>query len=111
MDPKETIKQWIDLKSDITNARKDIAVLNKREKELRQAIKRFMIDVKTDEVEVEQKKVVYKSRMAKGSLTREVIKNGLLSFFGNQTQADGCFQAIVDAAPETLRDSVSLVKK
>jgi hypothetical protein len=111
MDAKETIKSWIDLKSDIANARKDISVLNKREKELRSAIKNFMIDIQTDEVVVDSKKVVYKKRNARGTLTREVIKKGLHAFFGNEVQEEGCFQAIVDAAPEIVRDSVSLVKK
>ena len=111
MDAKETIQEWIDLKKSIQNARKDIGVLNKREKDLRNAIKTFMVEVKTDEIEIDASKVVYKSRVSRGALTRDVIKRGLFTFFGDQTQADGCFQAIVDAAPETTRQSVTLVKK
>jgi hypothetical protein len=108
MDTKDMITEWIDLKTQIVAVRKDISILNKREKELRNNIKRFMSAEDTDIVEIGQRKVSYKKKVVKGSITREVIKKGLLNFFGDPTQSECCYQAIVDAAPDVERESVNL---
>jgi hypothetical protein len=54
-----------------------------------------------DTINVRDKiKVNFKKSKKKGSLTKDVIKAGLRSFFGgNEAQVEGAFQAILDSAP------------
>jgi len=93
--------EWVALKAQLAAARKDLSVLNVREKELRQFVTEHMARNEIDTVKVHDKvKVNFKKKKTKGSITKDVIKTGLRSFFGgNEAQVEGAFQAIMDAAP------------
>jgi len=107
---REAMSSWVELKTQLKEARKDLSVLNKREKELRSFIKTYMGKEEIDIVNVDKNKVKYTVRNAKGSITRDVIKNGLKSYFGNdETQAEGAFQAILDAVPNVKRETLTMV--
>ena len=107
---REAMSSWVELKTQLKEARKDLSVLNKREKELRSFIKTYMGKEEIDIVNVDKNKVKYTVRNAKGSITRDVIKTGLKSYFGNdETQAEGAYQAILDAAPNVKREILSMV--
>jgi hypothetical protein len=111
-DFRDVMTEWVELKKQLNEARKDIGVLNKREKELRAFIKTYMKKEEIDNVNVNKQKVSYKERVTKAPITREVIKKGLLSFFGgDEARAEGAFQAIVDAAPEVKRESLGITGK
>jgi hypothetical protein len=101
MDFKNAMTEWVALKAQLAAARKDLSVLNVREKELRQFVTEHMARNEIDTVKVQDKvKVNFKKKKTKGSITKDVIKTGLRSFFGgNEAQVEGAFQAIVDAAP------------
>jgi hypothetical protein len=101
MDFKNVMTEWVGLKAQLAAARKDLSVLNVREKELRQLVTEHMARNEIDTVKVQDKvKVNFKKKKTKGSITKDVIKTGLRSFFGgNEAQVEGAFQAIVDAAP------------
>lgn len=101
MDFKNVMTEWVALKAQLAAARKDLSVLNVREKELRQFVTEHMARNEIDTVKVHDKiKVNFKKKKTKGSITKDVIKTGLRSFFGgNEAQVDGAFQAIMDAAP------------
>lgn len=104
------MSSWVELKTQLKEARKDLSVLNKREKELRSFIKTYMGKEEIDIVNVDKNKVKYTVRNAKGSITRDVIKTGLKSYFGNdEVQADGAFQAILDSVPNVKRETLSMV--
>lgn len=104
------MSSWVELKTQLKEARKDLSVLNKREKELRSFIKTYMGREEIDIVNVDKNKVKYTVRNAKGSITREVIKTGLKSYFGNdEAQTEGAFQAILDAVPNVKRETLSMV--
>lgn len=106
---RDAMEEWVELKKQLAEARKDLKILNKREKELGAFIKKYMKNEQIDIVKVKTHKVSFKQRKVKGALTRDIIKKGLLSFFGgDEVRAEGAFQAIIDAAPETERDTVSL---
>ena len=115
MDFKSAMTEWVHLKAQLAAARKDLGTLNKREKELRQFVTIYMKENEVDTVRVQEKvKVNLKKTKTKGSLTKDVIKRGLLAFFGgNEAQVEGAFQAILDAAPtkETTGVSVSGLKE
>ena len=110
MDFKAAMTEWVALKAQLAAARKDLTVLNKREKDLRKYVSEHMKENEIDVVRVQDKvKVSCKVKKTRGSITKEVILKGLRSFFGgNETQVEGAWQAIQDAAPEQERTSVSV---
>ena len=110
MDFKAAMTEWVSLKAQLAAARKDLSVLNGREKDLRQFVTRHMKENEIDTVKVQDKvKVNFKTKTIKGSLTKDVIKKGLGTFFGgNEAQVEGAFQAILDAAPIKETDGVTV---
>ena len=101
MDFKAAMTEWVTLKAQLLAARKDLQVLNKREKELRQFVTHHMAQNEIDTVKVQDKvKVNLKKKKTKGGITKDVIRRGLTTFFGgNEAQVEGAFNAIMDAAP------------
>jgi molecular chaperone GrpE len=79
--------------------RQILQTLNKREKELRKFVTLHMKTNEIDTVKVQEKvKVNYKLKKVKGSITKEVIKKGLLVYFGgDETKAEGAWNCIQDA--------------
>jgi hypothetical protein len=110
MDFKSAMTEWVALKAQLAAARKDLSVLNGREKDLRAFVTKTMKDQEIDTVKVHDKvKVNFKTKTTKGSLTKDVIKKGLGTFFGgNEAQVEGAFQAILDAAPTKETDGVTV---
>jgi len=110
MDFKSAMTEWVGLKAQLAAARKDLSVLNGREKDLRKFVTRHMKENEIDTVRVQDKvKVNFKTKTTKGSLTKDVIKTGLGMFFGgNEAQVEGAFQAILDAAPVKESDGVTV---
>jgi hypothetical protein len=110
MDFKMAMTEWVALKAQLSAARKDLGVLNKREKDLREFVTNHMKEQEIDTVRVQDKvKVNLKVKNTKGGITKEVIKKGLGTFFGgNEAQVDGAFQAILDAAPVVQRAGVTV---
>ena len=101
MDFKAAMTEWVALKAQLAAARKDLSVLNKREKDLRKFVTVHMKEHEIDTVKVQDKvKVNYKVKKSKAPITKEIIKKGLTTFFGgNEAQVEGAYQAILDAAP------------
>jgi hypothetical protein len=110
MDFKSAMTEWVGLKAQLAAARKDLSVLNGREKDLRKVIEVKMKTEEIDTVKIQDKvKVNFKMKKTKGSLTKDVIKTGLGMFFGgNEAQVEGAFQAILDAAPIKETPSISI---
>jgi hypothetical protein len=110
MDFKAAMTEWVSLKTQLAAARKDLTVLNQREKDLRKFVTQHMKVNEIDTVKVQDKvRVNFKTKKTKGSLTKEVIKKGLGAFFGgNDAQVEGAFQAIMDAAPLKDTDGVTV---
>jgi hypothetical protein len=109
---KDIMSEWLALKSQLKAARADISVLNRREKELRIEVQTYMKTEAADaDVKIQDKKVSYQKKESKGSITKDVIVNGLRAFFGgNETQVEGAFQAILDAVPVKERDVITVRK-
>jgi UDP-N-acetylmuramoylalanine-D-glutamate ligase len=108
MDFKQAMTEWVALKAQLAAARKDLSVLNKREKDLRKFVTKEMKEREIDTVKVQDKvKVNFKTKKTKAPITKEIIKKGLGTFFGgNEAQVEGAFQAIMDAAPVKETDGV-----
>lgn len=56
-DFRKAMSDWVAIKTQLTEARKDMKVLNTREKELKQYIADYMKDVKIDSVNLKKGKV------------------------------------------------------
>jgi hypothetical protein len=109
-DFKTIMTEWVRLKAQLAAARKDLGVLNTREKELRTFVTRHMAANEIDTVRVQDKvKVNLKTKTTKGAVTKDVIKKGLGTYFaGDEVRVEGAFQAIVDAAPTKEVQAVTL---
>lgn len=110
MDFKAATTEWIELKAQLAAARKDLVTLNQREKDLRKFVTHHMQINEIDVVKVrETVKVSLKTKITKGSLTKEVIKKGLSSYFGgDEVKVEGAFTAISDAAPSKETSAVTV---
>ena len=107
---KQAITEWVGIKAQLASVRKDVAVLNKREKELREFVTVHMKNNEIDTVKVREKvKVNFKSKTSKGSITKEVILKGLRSYFGgDEARVEGAFQAIQDSVTVKQTGSVTV---
>ena len=114
-DFKAIMTEWLSLKHQLAAARKDMSVLNKREKELRAQVQEHMKEMKetqdVDTVKVNQEKVSLRTKEARGSITKNVIMAGLRAYFGgDETRAEQVYQVIVDHAPVKERNTITVKK-
>jgi len=102
MDFKSVMTEWVTLKGQLLAARKDINVLNKREKDLRTFVTQHMSrnEISTVRVPDNGVKVNFKVKKSRGAITKDVVKEGLLRYFsGNVEQADLVWKIIQETAP------------
>lgn len=107
---KQAMTEWVGIKTQLASVRKDLTVLNKREKELREYVTQQMKKNEIDTVRVQDKvKVNLKTKQKKGSITKEVILKGLRTYFsGDEVRIEGAYQAILDSVNVKEVSSVSL---
>jgi hypothetical protein len=107
---KQSIEEWMQLKEQIKEIRKDVSVLSKREKELASLIKNSMKEQDVDDIKLNDKKVRMRVKEGKGSITKDVIVKGLTSYFsGDSVKVEGAMKAISDSAPAKTTSSLSLL--
>lgn len=109
-DVKTAMSEWIELKKNLAEARKDLSTLNKREKELRKYIQSFMVEKEIDAVKVnDNNKVSVKTSKKTGSLTKDSLRVGLLKFFENDTvRTDACFNCVMENLPKKESKTLTL---
>ena len=106
---RSAMADWVELKTQLTDARKDMKVLNEREKQLKEFIKTFMKNQSLDLVNLKKGKVTLKTTMKKSSMTREAVRKGLLIYFGgDEAKVDGAIQCILDNLESEEADIISL---
>lgn len=110
MDFANAMNEWIALKAQLAAARRDLSVLNKREKELKQFVTVHMAQNDIDTVKVRDKvKVNLKKKKSKGGITKDVIRKGLGNYFNDDgALVDAAMQSILDAQPVKEVASVSV---
>jgi endo-1,4-beta-mannosidase len=102
MDFAQVMNEWIGLKTQLAAARKDLAVLNKREKELKAFVTTHMAQNDIDTVKVKDKVKVNLN-------TKDVIRVGLMTYFEQDAaRTDGALLAIIAAQPVKEVSSVSV---
>ena len=106
---RTAMADWVQLKTQLTEARKDMKVLNEREKQLKEFIKTFMKNQSLDLINLKKGKVTLKTTVKKSSMTREAVRNGLNIYFGgDEAKVDGAIQCILDNLESEEADVISL---
>ena len=106
---RTAMSSWVELKTQLTEARKDMKVLNQREKELKEYIKNYMKSKELDLINLQKGKVAIRHTTKKSTMTREAVRNGLTIYFSSdETKVEGAMNCIIDNLPETESDVISL---
>jgi polyphosphate kinase 2 (PPK2 family) len=106
---RSAMADWVQLKTQLAEARKDMKVLNEREKQLKEFIKTFMKDKSLDLINLKKGKVTLKTTVKKSSMTREAVRKGLSIYFGgDEAKVDGAIQCILDNLESEEADVISL---
>ena len=106
---KNAMKEWVDLKTVLKNARGDLKTMNDREKNLKTFIKGFMKSNKIDQCNLRKGKVSLSTKSSKKALTADTIKKGLAAFFeGDEHRIVAAFEAIQDNREVTERQVLTL---
>lgn len=108
-DFRRAMTEWVELKKQLAEARKDMKVLTDREKELKEFIKTSMKNQQIDTVNLRKGKVSLKTSKRKGTLTRKAVEEGLSKFFsGDEVKVESALNAIYDTIGEVQSDNISL---
>ena len=106
---RSKMAEWVELKNQLTEARKDMKVLNTREKELNLYIKNYMKANEIDNVNLRQGKVSYKKTQKKETFTKKIVSKGLFKYCGeNETEVEKALECISGVLEVTEKDSISL---
>ena len=107
---KLNLNEWIQVKKHLAEARKDIQILNKREKELKTIVGETMASSGTDRVNLASgAKINFKEKKTKSTVTKDVVAEGIKSAFPNNvTEQERILQCIEDSRSEKTVRSVTL---
>lgn len=106
---RKKMSEWVELKKQLAEARKDMAVLNKREKELKSYIGDYMKENAIDNINLKKGKVTRRTTSKKSSLSKKVVENGLTTYFqGDEVRVEGAMTCITDQLTAEERDVISL---
>jgi len=106
---RAAMADWVQLKTQLSEARKDMKVLNDREKQLKEFIKNYMKNQSLDLINLKKGKVTLKTTTKKSSMTREAVRRGLGVYFGgDEAKVDGAIQCIIDNLESEEADVISL---
>lgn len=106
---RKKMTEWVELKKQLSEARKDMAVLNKREKELKSYIGSYMKENAIDNINLKKGKVTRRTTSKKPSLSKKVVESGLTTYFqGDEVRVEGAMSCITDQLPAEERDVISL---
>ena len=106
---KKNMSEWVDLKKQITEAKKDLKVLTDREKELRNVVKDTMETKQIDTINLRKGKVKFKTSKRKQTFNKKTVESGLLKFFGgDEVKVESAMNCILDNLETVESSSVSL---
>jgi hypothetical protein len=106
---RDKMSEWVNLKKQLTEARKDMKVLNTREKELKLYIKAYMKNQKIDNVNLKQGKVTFKTSQKKPAFSKKAVVHGLMNYYdNNEEKVEEVITAISDSLETEEVDNISL---
>ena len=108
-DFRKAMSDWVAIKSQLTEARKDMKVLNTREKQLKEYIASYMKNVHIDSVNLKKGKVTMRVAERSGTMTKAAVQNGLNIYFqGDETRTEAAMNCILDNIDKKETTVVSL---
>jgi accessory colonization factor AcfC len=103
----ENVSKLVELTKQLKEAKSDIKVLNQAEKQLKENIKKCMVDQGIDTINLRKGKISLRKTNRKSSMSKDAVKDGLGIFFGgNEAQVEGAMNAIQDNLK--IKESVSI---
>jgi len=106
---RTAMKDWVELKQQLTSARKDMKILNTREKQLKEYIKNYMKKQEIDKVNLKGGKVTLKVSQKSGSFTKAAVMNGLHIYFqGDEVRTEAVMTCILDNIDKKETEVISL---
>ena len=106
---RNSMSEWVDLKKQLAEARKDMKILNSKEKELKKFIMGFMGSNKIDNINLKKGKVSYKSGQKTGSMTKKTVESGLDIYFnGDEVKVEGAMNCINDNRVVSDTETITL---
>lgn len=101
--------EWVELKNQLSEARKDMRVLNQKEKELKAFIGDFMRDKQIDNINLKKGKVTRRVTQKKPTFSKKAVEDGLRIYFqGDEVRLEAAMTVISDNIPDEERATVSL---
>ena len=108
-DFRKAMADWVAIKNQLTEARKDMKVLNTREKQLKEYIANYMKNVHIDSVNLKKGKVTMRTSERAGTMTKGAVQNGLNIYFqGDETRTEAAMNCILDNIDKKETTVVSL---
>ena len=108
-DFRAAMANWVELKRQLADARKDMKVLNTREKELKEYIKGYMKHQSLDLINLKKGKVALRTTTKRATFTKEGVQNGLKVYFqGDEVRVEGAMTCIMDNLPTSEAEVISL---
>ena len=108
-DLSENVSKLVELTKQLADAKSDIKVLSQEEKRLKESVKKHMVDQGIDTINLRKGKISIRKSVRKGSMNKDAIKEGLLTFFsGDETKVEGALNAIQDGLKVKESTSLSL---
>lgn len=106
---RDKMTEWVELKRQLTEARKDMAVLNKREKELKKYIGEYMKVQGIDNINLRKGKVSRRTSQKKPTFSKKAVEQGLGVYFqGDEVRVEAAITCINDNLPTEEREVISL---
>jgi len=105
----ESVSKLVELTKQLTEAKSDIKILNQEEKRLKENVKKHMVSQGIDTINLRKGKISIRKSVRKGSMNKDAIREGLLTFFGgDETKVEGALNAIQDGLKMKESTSISL---
>jgi hypothetical protein len=103
------MRDCVELKQQLSSARKDMKILNTREKQLKEYIKQYMKNQEIDKVNLKGGKVTLKVSEKTGAFTKAAVERGLGIYFqGDEVRAEAVMNVIIDNISKTHIESITL---
>jgi hypothetical protein len=108
-DFRKAMSDWVALKNQLSEARKDMKVLNTREKQLKQYIANYMKNVNIDSVNLKRGKVTMRVSERAGTMSKAAVQHGLNVYFqGDEVRTEAAMTCILDNIDRKETTVVSL---
>ena len=108
-DLSQNVSKLVELNKQLSEAKSDIKILSSEEKRLKELVKKSMVDQGIDTINLRKGKISIRKSVRKGSMNKDVIREGLLTFFGgDEAKVEGAMNAIKDGIKTKKSTAISL---